>query len=62
MHSVSCHSCGKSVEVDFLPVAGLVWCPDLWASVNAMSLRQAALDLIRTFNLEPAPGTEKRHG
>jgi len=35
---------------------------DLWASVNGMSLRQAALDLARTFNLEPAPGTEKRNG
>jgi len=35
---------------------------DLWASVNGMSLRQAALDLVRTFNLEPAPGTEKRNG
>jgi len=35
---------------------------DLWASVNGMSLRQAALDLIRTFNLEPTPGTETRHG
>jgi hypothetical protein len=28
---------------------------DLWASVNGMSLRQAALDLIRTFHLESAP-------
>jgi transposase len=35
---------------------------DLWASVNAMSVRQAAIDLVRTFNLEPAPGTEKRNG
>ena len=37
---------------------------DLWASVNAMSLREAALDLANTFHLEPAPtkGTEKRHG
>jgi transposase len=37
---------------------------DLWASVKAMSLREAALDLIHTFHLEPAPtkGTEKRHG
>jgi transposase len=35
---------------------------DLWASVNAMSLREAALDLVRTFNLEPAPVTEKRKG
>jgi DNA primase len=26
---------------------------DLWASVNGMSMRQAALDLVRTFNLEP---------
>jgi transposase len=37
---------------------------DLWASVNAMSLREAAIDLVNTFHLEPAPkkGTEKRHG
>jgi len=28
---------------------------DLWASVNGMSLRQAAIDLVRTFHLEPAP-------
>ena len=37
---------------------------DLWASVHRLSLREAALDLVRTFGLEPAPrhGTEKRHG
>jgi hypothetical protein len=37
---------------------------DLWAAVKGMSLRAAALDLVRTFGLEPAPrsGTEKRHG
>jgi transposase len=35
---------------------------DLWAAVTGMSLRQAALDLVRTFALEPAPRTEKRHG
>jgi transposase len=37
---------------------------DLWASVNGMSLRAAALDLVQTFNLEPAAqhGTEKRNG
>ena len=37
---------------------------DLWASVNAMSLREAAIDLANTFHLEPAPtkATEKRHG
>jgi hypothetical protein len=37
---------------------------DLWASVKAMSLREAAIDLVRTFHLEPAPSkrTEKRHG
>jgi uncharacterized Zn finger protein (UPF0148 family) len=27
MHSVTCPSCGQHVEVDFLPVAGQVWCP-----------------------------------
>jgi Transposase IS116/IS110/IS902 family/CHC2 zinc finger len=36
---------------------------DLWAALHGLSLRQAALDLVRTFGLEPAPrGTEKRNG
>lgn len=37
---------------------------DLWAAAHGLSLRAAALDLVRTFGLEPAPrsGTEKRHG
>ncbi len=37
---------------------------DLWSQVKGMSLREAALDLVRTFGLEPAPrgGTEKRNG
>ena len=37
---------------------------DLWAAVHGWSLREAALDLVRTFGLEPAPGhgTEKRNG
>jgi transposase len=37
---------------------------DLWASVKGMFLRDAALDLIQTFGLEPAPktGTGKRQG
>jgi transposase len=37
---------------------------DLWAAVHGLSLREAALDLARTFGLEPAPrhGTEKRNG
>jgi transposase len=37
---------------------------DLWAAVRQMSPREAALDLVRTFELEPAPrtATEKRHG
>ena len=35
---------------------------DLWASVNAMSLRQAAIDLVRTFHLEPAPQQRRGHG
>jgi transposase len=37
---------------------------DLWAAVNGMSLREAALDLIQTFALEPTAraGTEKRNG
>lgn len=37
---------------------------DLWAAAHGLPLRAAALDLVRTFGLEPAPapGTEKRHG
>ncbi len=37
---------------------------DLWAAVHGFGLREAALDLVHTFGLEPAPGggTEKRHG
>jgi hypothetical protein len=37
---------------------------DLWAAVQGLSLRDAALDLVHTFGLEPAPrpGTEKRNG
>ena len=37
---------------------------DLWAAFHGLSLRDAALDLVRTFGLEPAPhsGTEKRNG
>ena len=26
MHSVTCPTCGGLVEVDFIPVAGPVWC------------------------------------
>jgi hypothetical protein len=45
--------CGKQGEVI-----------DLWAALHQMSLRAAALDRVRTFGLEPAPGsgTEKRNG
>jgi hypothetical protein len=37
---------------------------DLWAAAHGLALRAAALDLVRTFGLEPAPpaGTEKRNG
>ena len=36
---------------------------DLWSRVKGLSLREAALDLIETFDLEPAtPATEKRNG
>jgi transposase len=37
---------------------------DLWAELHQLSLRTAALELVRTFGLEPAPpaGPEKRHG
>jgi hypothetical protein len=37
---------------------------DLWAALHHLNLRAAAIDLIRTFGLEPAPArpTEKRDG
>jgi transposase len=37
---------------------------DLWAALHHLDLRAAALDLVRTFGLEPAPArrTEKRDG
>jgi len=37
---------------------------DLWARVKGLPLREAALDLVRTFGLEPSPqaATEKRNG
>ena len=35
---------------------------DLWAALHKMSVRDAALDLVRTFDLQPAAGTEKRNG
>jgi transposase len=36
---------------------------DLWARLQGLSLRDAALDLVRTSDLEPTPrGTEKRNG
>jgi DNA primase len=37
---------------------------DLWAALHGLSLREAALDLVRTFGLEACArhGTEKRNG
>jgi hypothetical protein len=37
---------------------------DLWAALHQLDLRAAALELVQTFDLEPAParGTEKRNG
>jgi DNA primase len=36
---------------------------DLWAALHHLSLRDAAVDLVRTFHVEAAPtGTEKRNG
>jgi hypothetical protein len=38
---------------------------DLRAALHRMSVREAALDLLQTFQLEPTPRTaaeEKRHG
>jgi hypothetical protein len=35
---------------------------DLWAAVKGLKLRDAALELVKLFNLESTPPTEKRHG
>ncbi len=35
---------------------------DLWAAVNAMSLREAAIDLVNTFHSNPLPRKEQRRG
>lgn len=35
---------------------------DLWAALKGVKLRDAALELVTLFNLEAAPGTEKRNG
>jgi hypothetical protein len=37
---------------------------DLWASAHGLSVRDAALELVQTFGLEPVPlpATEKRNG
>jgi DNA primase len=54
-HVFHCHAAGCQKHGDVI---------DLWASVMGMSLRDAALDLVRTFDLEPTPRqrTEKRNG
>ncbi len=35
---------------------------DLWAALHRLGLRDAALDLVQTFDLEPKAATEKRNG
>jgi transposase len=54
-HVFCCHAKGCGRHGDVL---------DLWAAVHGLSLRAAAVDLVNTFGLEPAPrpGTEKRNG
>jgi hypothetical protein len=49
----SCHKCKAKGDVI-----------DLWAAIHRQALRPAALDLVRTFGLEPSPRTrtEKRTG
>ncbi len=48
-----CHAKGCGQQGDVI---------DLWAALHHQSLRVAALDLVQTFALEPAPATEKRNG
>ena len=41
LHPVKCPTCGTCVEVDFVPVAGQVWCP---TCQKLFSPRSAAQD------------------
>lgn len=52
-HVFHCFDKGCGAEGDVI---------DLWARLHGLSLRDAAVDLVQTFHLEPTPGTEKRHG
>jgi hypothetical protein len=52
-HVFCCHAKGCGQQGDVI---------DLWAALHHQSLRAAAMDLVQTFNLEPAPATEKRNG
>jgi transposase len=54
-HVFHCFDAACGIEGDVI---------DLWAALKKLSPRDAALDLVRTFGLEPAPthGPEKRHG
>jgi DNA primase len=65
------HGTGRSFNVNlaknvfqcFDPTCGIKGdVIDLWAALKGISLRAAALELVQTFHLEPAPVTEKRHG
>jgi transposase len=61
---------GQNIFQCFTPACGIKGdVIDLWAALHQLPLRAAALELVQTFNLEPAPpptpaprGTEKRHG
>jgi transposase len=67
------HSHGRTFSVNFDDNVFQCFSPrcqkkgdviDLWAALHHQDLRQAALDVVRTFALEPAPKkpTEKRNG
>jgi transposase len=67
------HSHGRTFSVNFDDNVFQCFSPrcqkkgdviDLWAALHHQDLRQAALDLVRAFALEPAPKkpTEKRNG
>jgi transposase len=61
-HTFSVHL-GKNVFQCFQPQCGKKGdILDLWATVKGLTLRAAAVDLVQTFNLEPAAAAEKRHG
>jgi hypothetical protein len=48
MHPVNCPTCGKRIEVDFLPVAGQVWCPSCQRAFSRRAVSEPTHETDRT--------------